>query len=483
MKLKDLIKNLSYDRIENISDCEIKGITCDSRKIGPGYLFVAINGGQLDGHHFINQALGRGAVAVIAQEDRPVKKTAAKILVQDSRNALAYISATFFDHPANKLKVIGITGTNGKTSVSYLIRNILASAEESSGLIGTINYSIGDNTYPAPSTSPGADILQSFLQEIVLAQSKYAIIEVSSHALVQHRVDYIDFTQAIFTNLSPEHLDYHKSLKRYFSAKASLFERLNASDTAIVNLDDRYGRGLTKKIKSKLLTFGIEQTAQIQAKNIKLDINKSCFTIVTSRGEIEIESSLIGKHNVYNILAAVASAFVENIDFSDIASGVKSLRTVPGRLERIDCGQDFLLFIDYAHTDDALKKVLQTLCKRAKHRIIVVFGCGGDRDKAKRARMGKVATDLAGLTIITSDNPRSEDPQEIIADIIKGIAKKKNNYRVVLDRFQAIEQALAEASRQDIVLLAGKGHESAQIFAKKKVHFNDREAVEKILKC
>ena len=471
-------------RLENVSNCEIKGVSCNSRTIAPGYLFVAIKGERVDGHSFINQAIDKGAKAVIMEKGRglPLKNKVAKILVQDSQASLACVSASFFGHPAKNLRVIGITGTNGKTTVSYLIEKILACAGQACGVIGTVNYRVGGRTYPAINTTPQADILQSLLQEIVLAKSKYAIIEVSSHALAQGRVEAIDFSSAIFTNLSREHLDYHGSLADYFSCKASLFEKLDAGDFAIINTDDAYGKRLVKKVRSRLLTFGIKHPARIRAKNLTLGMKGTRFTAVTPRGSIEVESPLIGRHNVYNILAAISAAFVENIDFPRIASGLKRLAAVCGRLERIDCGQEFLVFVDYAHTQDALEEILKALRQISKNRIILVFGCGGDRDKAKRAAMGKVAAKFADLAIITCDNPRTEEPGQIVSDILQGLGKKTDNYKVVLDRFQAIQEALSLARRKDIVVIAGKGHESSQVFADKAIPFNDRKAVESILK-
>ena len=483
MKLKRLIKNLDYKRIENISDCEIKGISCDSRNIAPGYLFVAIKGQRHDGHKFVKQAIDKGAAALILQNDLSFKTEVVKILVPDSRAALACASAAFFGYPAKNLKIIGITGTNGKTTVSYLIEKILDCAGCPCGVIGTVNYRLGRKQYSAVNTTPQADILQSFLQEILLAKSKYAIIEVSSHALAQHRVDCLDFDLSIFTNLSQEHLDYHGNLDNYFSCKSGLFERLAADAFAIINADDVYGRKLIKKVRSKILTFGIERPAQIRAKNLNLGINKIKFTAVTPGGNIEIDSPLIGRHNVYNILAAISAAFVEGIDFSAIASGISSCIYIPGRLERVDCAQEFEVFIDYAHTEDGLEKALQALQQIKKNKIILVFGCGGDRDKTKRPKMGKVATRLSDSVILTNDNPRSENPEQIVSDILKGIDKKATNYKIVLDRFQAIQEALSFAGRGDIVVIAGKGHESSQIFADRTVPFSDREAAEEILRC
>lgn len=482
MKLKELIKDLDYRRLENINNFEVKGVSCNSDCIRPGYLFVAIKGEKNDGHNFAGQAVDRGAKAIIIQRDLPLKKIA-KILVRDSRTALASVSASFFGHPSRRLKIIGITGTNGKTTVSYLLEKILACAGYPCGVIGTVNYRIQNRFFTAVNTTPSADILQYFLQEIVLAKSRYAIIEVSSHALAQGRVEAIDFSSAIFTNLSKEHLDYHGSLNNYFHCKSILFKKLSTHSWAIINTDDPFGRRLAKRVKSRLLTYGIEHAARIRAKNLRLDIEGSKFTVVTPKGDIEITTSLIGRHNVYNILAAIATAFVENIDFFYIVQGIKCLTSIPGRLERIDCGQDFTVFVDYAHTADALDRILRTLKQVGKNRVILVFGCGGDRDKAKRPAMGRVATRLSDFVILTNDNPRSENPRQIVSDILNGVDKKRDNYKVILDRFQAIFEAFSFARSKDIVVIAGKGHESSQVFANKTVPFNDREVAIRILQC
>jgi UDP-N-acetylmuramoyl-L-alanyl-D-glutamate--2,6-diaminopimelate ligase len=484
MKLKELIKNLQYQCLENMTNCEIKGISSNSRNIRPGYLFVALKGQKYDGHSFVNQAINKGAKAVIVQRDLRLKKRVTKILVQDSQLALINVCAALFEPFTEKLRVIGITGTNGKTTISYLIEKILTCAGYPPGVIGTINYRVGNKTFVAVNTTPQVDSLQSLLQKIVYAKSKYAIIEVSSHALAQRRTEGIRFCSAIFTNLTREHLDYHGSLANYFSAKLKLFEGLDARAWAIINIDDPWGKKLARRISSRQLNFGIECPAHIQAKNLKLGIMGSKFTVVTPRGNIEIESPLIGRHNVYNILAAISATFVENIDFSHIALGVKELSYVPGRLERIDCGQNFLVFVDYAHTEDALKNILLTVKKTGKRKIILIFGCGGERDKTKRPRMGKLATEFSDFVFITSDNPRSENPNKIISDILSGVNEKKTkNFKVVVDRLQAIQEALSMVSAGDIVIIAGKGHESVQILANKIIPFSDREVAEKILRC
>jgi len=482
MKLKKLLSQLKYVRLENANDSEIKGISCDSNTVGPGYLFVAIKGRSHDGHDFIKDAIEKGAKAVVTQKDLSIDSQVTKILVKDSQVALASCASSFFSNPQEKLKLIGITGTNGKTTVSYLIEKILASSGLNSGVVGTVNYRVANKYYPAPNTTPQSDTLQAFLQEIVLNQAKYAIIEVSSHALDQRRVQGLDFSYAVFTNLSPEHLDYHGNLEDYFSCKSSLFKGLSPGALAVINADDVYGKKLIGLTKSDVLTFGIDSPAEIQAKNLKLNAKESHFTVVAPEGELDIKSPLIGRHNVYNMLAAIAVAVAEKIDHTSISASLAEFNVVPGRLECVDCGQDFLVFVDYAHTEDALENALTALRKVSeKSRIIVVFGCGGDRDKLKRPVMGRVATEGADLAIISSDNPRSEEPEKIISDITGGIDKQKDNYQVIPDRAKAISKALSFAKRGDIVLIAGKGHEATQIFAKETIHFNDREQIEKIL--
>ncbi|MBN3039278.1 MAG: UDP-N-acetylmuramoyl-L-alanyl-D-glutamate--2,6-diaminopimelate ligase [Candidatus Omnitrophica bacterium] len=483
MKAEELLEGLKLKTVENSYAGKIKGISVDSRRVRPGYLFVAIKGEKLDGHDFVRQAIENGAKAVIMQKNIALKKRTMKIWVDDTQSALAHVCASFFGHPQQKLKVVGITGTNGKTTVSYLIEKILACAGRRSGIIGTVNYRMGDKEYQAINTTPQADVLYPLLQEIVRSKSKYAIMEVSSHALAQGRIRGIDFSHAIFTNLSREHLDYHRDIYNYFSCKSSLFERLSGDAWSIINTDDPYGRRLIGKTKARVLCFGTQSPAQIRAEKVKLNLKGSQFRASTPKGNFNISTPLVGSHNVYNILAAISFAFTENIDRRQIVSALESFEGVPGRLERVDCGEDFFVFVDYAHTDAALEVVLRSIRKVCKKNIILVFGCGGNRDKTKRPRMGRLACKFADSVIITSDNPRQEDPQSIVRDIKKGISKKARNYEVIIDRYDAIVQALNLAGKQDVVIIAGKGHESQQIFAQRTIFFNDRKAVEEIITC
>ena len=483
IRLKEIIKNINYRRLCDFADCDIHGVCADSRKVGSGYLFVALKGRHYDGHNFAEAALVSGAKALVLERDLALKEKVNRILVNDSRLALALIAANFFGHPAKKLKLTGITGTNGKTTTSYLIEKILQASNRPSAVAGTVNYRIGKMIQPAVNTTPQAERLQSFLQQAVELGSEYAIIEVSSHALDQGRIAGLDFAQAVFTNLSAEHLDYHGDIDSYFACKSRLFKGLNASSWAIINKDDPYGKRLIKLTPAKVLTYGLSEDAAVRAGDISLKPDGIKAAISTPAGTIEIESRLLGRHNVYNILAASAWAFAQGIALPAIAAGIKDCGCVCGRLERVDCGQDFFVFIDYAHTDDALRNILTALRQISKRKIILVFGCGGDRDRSKRSRMGRIASELADIVIITTDNPRSEDPGQINAEILQGLSRHRQNCRVVIDRSLAIEQALGLAKSKDIVVIAGKGHESRQIFADKIVPFSDRRAVEKALRC
>lgn len=480
MKLKDLLNAVEYKNSPSFSgDIEIKGIACDSKAVNRDYLFIAVPGTKIDGHRFVNEAVERGAVAVVIEKDIMLGDGIAKIYVKDSRTALARIANEFYGRPAERLKCIGITGTNGKTTISYLMDNIVSAAGHKAGLIGTINYRIGERIIPATNTTPGPVELYNFMNKMLQNSIDYLVMEVSSHSLDQRRVEGIDFAVAIFTNLTGDHLDYHKTLDEYFNAKAKLFEGLGAGSYGIINIDDEWGKKLVRRSKGKVTTYGTKPGADFLASGMELSLNGTKFTIDTPAGQMKIDTKLIGLHDVYNITAAVAAGSTLGFPLEAVKRGVENVRAVPGRLESIDCGQPFKVFVDYAHTDDALYNVLSALRPLISERIIVVFGCGGDRDKTKRPRMGKVACKLADLVIVTSDNPRSEDPQTITKEIVAGIGSK--NYTVVVDRMQAIRQALSAARDGDCVLIAGKGHETYQVLKDTTVAFDDREVARKIL--
>lgn len=483
MKIKKLISVIGEFSIPD--DFEVKGISCNSKTVFDGYIFVAIKGTKEDGGTFIEEAIERGAKAVVinsfcCREIGRYNNKIPFIAVRDTRKALAELAAEFYGRPSSKVKVIGITGTNGKTTVTYLIESLLKEAGISSGVIGTINHRFKDRVISSKNTTPGPIELQSMLAGMAEEGVKYCIMEVSSHALEQDRTEDIDFHSAIFTNLTHDHLDYHKTLRNYFNSKAKLFKGISSPSFGIINNDDKFGARFKELTRARIVTYGINNKALVTAKDIKFNIRGTEFRLVCPNGEVELTSSLIGRYNVYNILAAAAWAQAEGIGLSAIKRGIKRFSFVPGRLEKIDNNKDFSVFVDYAHTADALKNVISALKQISKSRIITVFGCGGERDKTKRPKMGRVVTELSDYAIITNDNPRSEEPLEIIGQIKRGI--KKANFCVIPVRRDAIAKALSLAKPKDIVLVAGKGHEGYQILKDKTLHFDDREVIKECLK-
>lgn len=481
MRLKKLFANLN-----NIPDLEIKGINTDSNLISAGEIFVAIKGAEQDGHKFIKDAVKNGAVCVVKERSSPtpkdlgLKKTVI-INVSDTRKEISQLAAKFYNYPSRKLRVIGVTGTNGKTTIAYLVESILEEAGYPTGLLGTINYKFKKHVLPSINTTPGALEMQAFLAKMVKEKLRYCVMEASSHSLEQERVRDVDFHIAIFTNLTQDHLDYHHNLEDYFRAKSKLFTNLDSESYAVVNIEDPYSARLLKLTKARKITFGFSEKSQIRATNIRLSIKGSDFQILTSKGSFSIQTELIGRHNIYNILSAVSVGVIEGIDFSTIKRGIEKIDCVAGRLEAINQGQKFGVFVDYAHTEDALKNVISSLKEFHKGKIIVVFGCGGQRDTTKRPKMGRLVSQMADYFIITNDNPRKEDPQKIVKDILKGI--KTKNYDVILDRGKAIEKAIKMAGDNDTVLIAGKGHETSQILKNKSLAFDDREVTRRILNC
>ncbi len=483
MRLKELIKAIgSPVSLGAVQDFEVKGISCNSKSVSADSVFVAIKGIREDGNRFIDEAIAKGSRVIIVQGRNQRIRNSNGVLfipVQDSRKALAKLAAGFLGNPSSKIKVIGITGTNGKTTVTYLIEAMLSEAHFSAGVIGTINYRFKDKVVTSKNTTPGPIELQSLLAQMVKEGIDYAVMEVSSHALDQGRIERIGFHSAIFTNLTQDHLDYHKTLKNYFSAKAKLFKNISSDSFIVINNDDRYAKILKKITPARAITYGIKTLAQVRAQDIKFNSLRSEFLIKCPKGNIKIKSRLIGLYNIYNILAAAAWGIEEGINLSDIRNAMEKVSLVPGRLERIDSKKGFPIFVDYAHTEDALANVIQTLRQVCEKKIIVVFGCGGERDKTKRPLMGRVVSELADFAVISTDNPRSEPPLGIIEDIKKGMCK--NNYCIIPDRLEAIRKSLLIARPDDIVLVAGKGHENYQILKDKTIHFDDREAIKTCL--
>jgi len=466
-----------------IAGIKIKGVTSNSKQVKKGFVFVAIKGNRQDGNCFINEAITRGASVVVVQKKTPKIKIPERvklISVNDCRKFLAKATNRFYGFPSAKLKVIGITGTNGKTTIAYLIEALAKESGCACGVIGTINYHFKGKVIESKNTTPGCVELQSLLAKMHARGVKYCAMEVSSHALDQDRVAGINFSRAIFTNLTQDHLDYHKNLENYFLAKTKLFRFLPSSSVAIINNDDRYGRRIKRLTGAKILTYGIARPAAVMAKDLDFGIHGAKFTLVAPKINLRIKTHLVGRYNIYNMLAAIAWGISEKLSIKDIQSAIEKFKNVCGRLQKVICKRGYSIFIDYAHTPDALFNAISALRPFVEGKIIVVFGCGGERDKLKRPKMGKVVTELADYAIITSDNPRSENPQRIIKDICAGI--DKNNYCRKPERFEAIRAGLAMAKKDDCLLIAGKGHENYQILKDGAVHFNDLEVVRKCLK-
>jgi len=482
MLLERILNGINFKTDDVIAGLDIHNVTDDSRAVGEGDVFVAVRGYSVDGHKFIDEVIAKKVSAVIAEKDFAVPGNVKKILVSDTRSAFPMMLDNFYKQPSKALKVIGVTGTNGKTTITYLIENILREAHEGSAVIGTINYRLKNKVIPSKNTTPGPRQLQAMLAKILKDGMHYVVMEVSSHSLDQHRVDGVSFDAAIFTNITSEHLDYHKTIDDYFKAKVLLFDRLKDGGAAILNNDDERVGSLKGSINKRVITYGIKNASDVTAKNIRLSLDGSAFTAETPVGPIDLQTRLIGMHNVSNVLAAVAASFSLGIDPETVKKGIGSMSYVPGRLEPVEAGQGFKVFVDYAHTEDALNNILSLLRDVAKKNIITVFGCGGNRDRKKRPEMGKAACKFSDRVIITSDNPRFEEPRQIIDEIEGGVRGQFTNYDIVVDRLQAIEKALSMARDQDIVVIAGKGHEDYQIIKDKIMPFDDRKVVLEILK-
>lgn len=482
MQLEDILNGIKFKAICPINNIEIDRITCDSRSVRPNDMFIAFRGYAMDGSRFINDAIANGAGIILAEKDFAAPANVKKILIDDSRLALPIIADNFYGHPSGKLKNIGVTGTNGKTTITYIIENILKCAGEASGVIGTINYRIKDKIIPAKNTTPGPLELQAMLAGMVEQSVGFAVMEVSSHSLDQHRVDGVLFDTAVFTNITSEHLDYHKTPENYLKAKIKLFDKLKTNGVAILNNDDKKVAALKKSIKNKVLTYGIREKADVTCKDPKLSLDGSGFIVTAPGVSFKVNTKLIGLHNVSNILAAISACIALGIDPKAIEKGVNTARFAPGRLEPVNEAQPFKVFVDYAHTEDALRNVLGLLKGTAEKRIITVFGCGGNRDRTKRPLMGIAACELSDRAVITSDNPRFEDPTVIIGEIESGIKGKCSNYDIVIDRREAIGRAFELASPGDVVLIAGKGHEDYQIIKDDVIAFDDRVVAAEILR-
>lgn len=485
MRLEYISKIIQPLTIRGPQSFEIEGIAYDSRKVKLGYLFVALHGQHREGHDFIADAIHRGAVAVVGQSDEVGRRDVTAICVEDPRRALAEIACAFYGEPSHSLQMIGITGTNGKSTTSFMCRDILKAAGRTPGLIGTIRYEIGERSIPASRTTPEAPDLQFMFDQMLRAGCKSAVMEVSSHGLDQKRVWGIDYDVGVFMNLTQDHLDYHKTLEQYFGAKTLLFRglgQMEKSASAVINIDDPWGMQLanTGGFSARRITFGTHPGAMVRAEEIDLTSGGSTFDFSTPWGDGRVNLKLLGRFNVSNALAAIGACGALGLDPKLMAEALSEIDSVPGRLEPVKNDRGFSIFVDYAHTPDALANVLRTLREVTSKRLLVVFGCGGNRDRGKRSIMGAAAATLANYAIVTSDNPRGEDPAAIIAEITAGFGSS-DNFEVEVDREKAIAKALALARPGDTVLIAGKGHENVQEFANTVVPFDDRDVVKRQL--
>lgn len=481
MKLRDLLSSLRIHQVKGDLDTEIYGIETDSRKVKEGYLFIALRGFTVDGHNFIPQAAAKGAVAFVVESEMEVPGVS--IQVPDSRKALAILADKFYEHPTGKLDLIGVTGTNGKTTVTHLVEKIMTDYGALTGIIGTIQMKIGDYVEGVKNTTPESIELQHMLAFMVDKGAKYACIEVSSHALEMGRVWGCDFKTAIFTNLTQDHLDYHETMENYRWAKSLLFSQLGngyqgKEKCAILNMDDPATEYYRKVTAAQVITYGIDHKADVQAKDIVITGSGTTFTLSTVQGEISLSVHLIGKFNVYNCLAAAAACLVEGVPLSLIKQSLESIEGVNGRFERVNEGQDFTVIVDYAHTPDSLENVLKTAKEFTKGKLYCIVGCGGDRDRTKRPVMAQIAAKYADHAIFTSDNPRSEDPDAILGDMVAGLDSKiigQEKFTTITDRKKAIQYAISLAKQGDCILIAGKGHETYQIINGNTLPFDDRQ--------
>lgn len=461
---------------------DIMKVVYDSRQATPDSVFVAIEGFKCDGHKFIEDAVAKGVQAVVIEKDEYKSDYYTWLQVKNTRKALADLSNAVYDYPSRKMNLIGVTGTNGKTTITNLIANIMEYAGKTTGLLGTIHNRIGQDIIPVQHTTPESPDLQKMLVTFIEKDAKYCVMEVSSHALDLDRVRGCEYDIAVFTNLTQDHLDFHGSMENYLRAKCKLFSKLGKNSNkkrrkfAIVNNDDNYAQEIQDLCSVPVITYGIENYADLKAKNVKVTAQGVSFIMQYTNKEIPVNLNMTGLFNVYNSLAAIAVGLVEGIEIEKIVEAIEKIKGIPGRFEKVDVGQNFTVIVDYSHTPDSLEKCLKTAREFAKGKIITVFGCGGDRDRKKRPKMGAIAGKYSDYSIITSDNPRSEDPKAIIEDIIPGLKKNadKQKYYIQEDRKEAIYHAIKQARSGDVVIIAGKGHEDYQIIGDKVYPFDDR---------
>lgn len=477
MQLKELISGINSVDIKGSLDIDIVDVAYDSRKVRSGSLFVCVEGFKVDGHDYIPVAIENGASALLVQKEVDAPEGITVIRVDDTRFALASTSDIFFGHPSKKFNLIGVTGTKGKTTTTYMIKSILETSAGKVGLIGTIVNSIGNHVLPAERTTPESYDLQALFNDMLEKEVRSVVMEVSSHALELHRVSCSDYDIGVFTNLSRDHLDFHETFENYLNAKIKLFDMCKK---ALVNIDSEYGERVKNAAKCQVYTFGIEKDADIRAVNTVKNPDSVEFDLISPWADGRIRVNIPGKFNIYNALAAIGCSLLSGIPIKNIKAGLESV-VVPGRAEVVETGRDFTIIIDYAHSPDSLESILTTVKGYAPGRLVCMFGCGGDRDRTKRPIMGEISGRISDFTVITSDNPRTEDPESIVEEIEAGIKNTSGAYKTIVDRRAAIKYVIENALPQDIIVLAGKGHETYQIFKDKTIHFDEREVVREIL--
>ncbi len=485
MQLTDVLELLVTAELRGQAKTTVTGIQADSRKVVPGDLFICLPGHTVDGHDFAAQAVERGAVALIVERFLPV--SVPQVRVRDARRAMAIVASHFFGHPTQEMKLIGVTGTNGKTTITYLLERIFADAGYKTGLIGTIQQKVGERWLASRNTTPDVVDLQSMFRQMADLGTDYVVMEVSSHALALGRVRGSLFRTAVFTNLTQDHLDFHATMEDYWFAKSQLFSGLGNSygqmrQFAVLNADDPAALRLARVTAHPIITYGVHHEADVRAVAIDLRPEGTAVDVTTYRGSVRLNLKMVGLFNVYNALAALAVAMLEGLEFHQIRESLEKVSGVPGRFERIQEGQDVNVIVDYAHTPDSLENVLKAIRGFAKGRVFCVVGCGGDRDRGKRPLMARVAVDYSDFAIFTSDNPRTEDPERILAEMEAGVQDALGRWHRVADRREAIFEAIQRARPGDIVLIAGKGHETYQIIGQQMLPFDDREVAREALR-
>jgi UDP-N-acetylmuramyl-tripeptide synthetase len=478
MKLREMLKDVEDLHTEGSLDIDINAVHYDSRQVTPGSLFFCIEGYKTDGHKYAGMAAEKGAAAVVLHRDIPLPEGVVKIYTSDTRRAMGLISSAFYGNPTSNMILFGVTGTNGKTTTTYMIKSILEQAGKKTGLIGTIHNVIGTRTIPAERTTPESTDLQRLFSEMLQEGVEAAAMEVSSHSLALERVAGCSFEIGVYTNLTQDHLDFHGTLENYRNAKAKLFQQ---SRVSVINVDDESGRIILEALEGKAFTYGIHKPADIFARDIEIIAEGVSFNLHILGAKISINLHIPGIFSVYNALAAASACYAAGISLRDIQTGLNSIRGVPGRFELLDTGTEYSVILDYAHTPDGLENILKTARELTEGRIVTLFGCGGDRDTTKRPIMGEIAGKYSDFCIVTSDNPRSEEPMSIINDILPGLQKTGCPYEMIENRREAIEYALKSGKKGDVIILAGKGHETYQIIKGRTFHFDEKEIVAEIL--